>query len=184
MVINIKNTESNYGLISVLLHWIMAIVIIGLFFLGQYMADLDYYHQWYHQAPWWHKSVGVSLFGLLLIRLFWRFIEITPQPLESYTNLEINIAKFVHRLFYLLILITCISGYFISTAKGSGIEIYGWFEIPSIMSISEAQAENAAKVHEIATWLIVTFFILHVAAALKHHLIDKDNTLGRMLIKR
>ncbi len=177
----IKNTITSYGLVAILLHWIMAFIIIGLFILGEYMVDLDYYNQWYQLAPWWHKSFGMSIFILLVIRLAWKLITITPESLPSYKTWEIKIAKLVHVLFYVLLFITCLSGYFISTAKGVSFDFFSWFKVPSIISLSETQAELAGNIHEITTHGLLVLFILHVFAALKHHFINKDMTLIRML---
>lgn len=177
----IRNTNTVYGIIAILLHWLMAILIIGLFSLGKYMVDLDYYDQWYHTAPWWHKSIGVCVFTLLLIRLAWKLSNTDPEPLQTYKAWEIKAAKTVHIFFYVLLLIICISGYFISTAKGIGIEAFGWFDIPSVISLSDTQADLAGKVHEIATNALVAMLVLHIIAALKHHYYNKDETLTRML---
>jgi cytochrome b561 len=159
----------------------MAIIIIGLFVLGEYMVDLDYYDQWYQLAPWWHKSFGLSIFMLLVIRLVWKLTNITPESLASYKSWEIKSSKIVHTLFYVLLFITCISGYFISTAKGVSFDFFNMFKVPSIIILSETQAEQAGNIHEIATYGLLVLFILHFFAALKHHFINKDKTLIRML---
>ena len=166
---------------AILLHWIMAIIIIGLFILGEYMVDLDYYNPWYQLAPWWHKSFALFIFILLVIRLVWKLINISPEPLSSYKVWEIKIAKLVHALFYVVLFITCLSGYFISTAKGVNVDFFSWFKVPSMVSLNETQAEFAGDVHEITTRGLLLLFILHTTAALKHHFINKDITLIRML---
>ncbi|MDM8567477.1 cytochrome b [Candidatus Halobeggiatoa sp. HSG11] len=178
---NIKNTQASYGIITILLHWVMAIIIIGLFFLGEYMVDLDYYDQWYHAAPWWHKSIGILVFALLLIRVGWKLSNPTLVPVANSQLWEVKIAKLVHIIFYILLFIICISGYFISTAKNVGIEIFGLFELPAVMELSENKADIVGEIHEISTHILVIVFLLHGIAALKHHFINKDNTLIRML---
>ncbi|MCW8928957.1 MAG: cytochrome b [Gammaproteobacteria bacterium] len=179
----LKNTRTRYGIITILLHWIMAILIIGLFFLGQYMVDLDYYDSWYQLAPWWHKGFGFVVFIFLLIRFFWRIINIKPDPLlnEQKDRILQTIAEIVHKIFYILLVIICLSGYFISTAKGVSIEIFGWFNFPSIMTLTETQAELTAKVHEISTQILIALVLVHALAALKHHFINRDKTLVRIL---
>ena len=178
---HIKNSKTNYGLISVLLHWIMAILIIGLFSLGHYMEDLEYYDRWYHIAPWWHKSFGITIMTLVLVRLTWKFTDTMPKPLASYKHWEIKAAKVVHGLFYILLLTICLSGYFIATAKGAAIEVFGWFHLPAITHLNETMADFAGKIHEASTLFLAILFIIHSSAALKHHFIDKDATLKRML---
>jgi len=179
-----KNTTASYGVISILLHWIMAILVIGLFLSGQYMVELDYYDSWYQLAPWWHKNIGFSVFVLLLIRYVWRLTNVIPEFLINHRGInqwQVLIAKIVHNLFYLLLLIICISGYFISTAKGAGIDIFAWFELPSFIMLTETQADLVAKTHAIAAQLLIFLVALHSLAALKHHFINKDTTLIRML---
>ena len=176
-----KNTKVAYGIVSILFHWIMAILIICLFFLGQYMVELDYYDSWYQVAPWWHKSIGLNVFALLIIRLIWKLNNETPLSLLNNKAWVVKIAESVHLLFYILLVIICFSGYFISTAKGAGIEVFGWFNLPSVTTLSESQADLASKIHEIATQILISLVVIHGLAALKHHFINKDNTLVRIL---
>ena len=176
-----KNTQVSYGIISILLHWFMAILIIGLFFLGQYMVGLDYYDSWYQIAPWWHKSIGLSVLVLLIIRFIWRLNNIKPLSLSKSATWTVKIAEIVHILFYILLVIIGLSGYFISTSKGAGIDVFGWFNLPSVTTLNESQADLASKIHEIATQILIALVVIHAIAALKHHFINKDNTLIRIL---
>ena len=178
---NITNTKNGYGLVAILLHWLMALLIVGLFAIGVYMVELDYYDKWYNAAPWWHKSVGMLVFFLLVLRLFWVFINTHPLPLLSYKPWEIIAAKVTHVLFYILLLLICFSGYFITTAKGASIDMFGWFNIPALAKLGEGTAEVTGEVHEIAAYVMALLFVLHVCATVKHHFFDKDVTLLRML---
>jgi len=126
----IKNTQGNYGLIAILLHWVMAILIVSLFILGEYMVDLTYYDAWYISAPNWHRSLGAITFSLLIIRVIWRGFNIQPEGVGK--RWEQRVAAIVHRLFYILIFAVVISGYSITTADGQGISVFGWFDIPAI----------------------------------------------------
>ncbi len=177
----ITNSKQGYGIVSILLHWLMAILIVGLFVLGVYMVDLDYYSKWYNAAPWWHKSVGMMVFALLVFRLIWAFSNHHPVPLESYKSWEIKAAKVTHYSFYILLLIISISGYLISTAKGAAIELFNWVDVPAIVSFSKQQADIAGEVHEVAAYVMAFLFLLHVCATFKHHFFDKDITLIRIL---
>lgn len=178
---NIANSNNSYGIVSILLHWIMAVLIMGLFALGKYMVNLDYYNPWYHLGPWWHKSVGVAVFALLILRLAWRLGNATPEVLHTHKSWEIKASKAVQILFYVLILAPCISGYLISTSKGAGIEVFGLLELPPVIEYGDIQADLSGEIHEISTHALLVLFVLHVAAALKHHFMDKDATLIRML---
>lgn len=175
----LRNDRQGYGLVSVLLHWVMAILIIGLFFLGEYMVDLDYYHPWYQKAPDLHRSLGMLVALLIVFRLGWRLTNSTPEPIGK--RWEQYAAAWLHRLFYALIAAIVISGYLVATADGQALPIFGWFTIPATLSDFENQAEIAGVVHEWLTQILIVLVVLHGLAALKHHFIDRDSTLRRML---
>ncbi|VDZ79533.1 Cytochrome B561 [Salmonella bongori] len=83
-----KNTPQRYGVVSAALHWLTAIVVYSMFALGLWMVTLSYYDSWYHQAPEWHKSIGVLLMMALIIRIIWRFYSLPPRALTSYFPLN------------------------------------------------------------------------------------------------
>ncbi len=176
----IKNRPEQYGVPAVVLHWLMALLVAVLFPLGLYMTSLDYYHPWYQLAPRWHKSFGLLVFILLVIRMVWRGINMNPRPLSSHRPWEVSLSLFVHRLLYLLLFFTCISGYLISTADGRSIEFFAWFEVPALISDIERQEDVAGDVHFALAVSIIILTALHIAGALKHHFIDRDETLKRI----
>ena len=180
----LKNTTESFGLISKALHWLMAIILLGLFGVGLYMTDLDYYDALYHTLPWWHKSFGLLVIGLLVFRYVWKRLNPEPAALSTHKNWEVFLAQFIQKLFYGLILLIGLSGYFISTAKGKGIEFFGWFEVPAItQAIEEERADLVGGIHEFLAIILIALAVLHAAAALKHHFIDNDDTLKRMTNK-
>lgn len=181
MIMKLKNTNENFGSISIMLHWLMALLIIGLFILGKYMMSLDYYDPFYHTGPWWHKSFGLIIAGLLIARLLWKFSNPKVMPLSNHKKHEIVAAKLVKFMLYILILICCISGYMISTAEGAGVEFFDVFKVPALISKGSEQADIAGEIHEISTLGLIILAGLHMLAALKHHFIDKDKTLIRIL---
>jgi len=164
-----------------ILHWLSVLFIFGLFGLGYWMRTLDYYHSWYQQAPDLHKSLGMIFVFILLTRLVWRFISVTPKHLENHKAWEIKLAKAMHRILYLGIIIIVVSGYLIATSENRGIEIFGIFNFPSIITAIEDQEDIAGVIHEWAAYALLAFVGLHAAGALKHHFFDKDKTLKRML---
>jgi cytochrome b561 len=175
----LRNDLHGYGLVSVLLHWVMAVLIIGLFTLGKYMVGLDYYHPWYQKAPDLHRGLGVIVAALFVFRLGWRLSNPHPEILGK--PWERRAAVWVHRLFYALIAATVVSGYLITTADGQALSVFGWFEIPATIHGFGNQEDIAGVVHE---WLangMIALVVLHSLAALKHHFIDRDPTLRRML---
>lgn len=176
-----KNTRSGYGVIAIVLHWLVALTVIGLAILGLWMVDLSYYSPWYRSAPFWHRSIGLALFAVLLFRLLWRCFNPRPAHLPNHRRWELNLAAAVHGLLYLLLLVIVISGYLISTAKGQGISFFGWFEVPATLTDLPSQADRAGAVHYWAAILVLGLAALHALGALKHHFIDRDDTLRRML---
>lgn len=179
-----KNTQTNYGYVSIFFHWLSALSIFALFGLGYYMVDLTYYHEWYKTAPELHKSIGVLLFFLMVVRLIWRYKQLTPMHLTSHSTIERKAGKLIHSALYLLIFIIMISGYLISTADDRGIEVFELFVIPGFGSFIENQEDIAGLIHKWLAYLLITLASLHAVAALKHHFIDKDNTLNRMIGRR
>lgn len=175
-----RNDTHSWGLAAIALHWLVALVVIGLFVLGLYMTSLDYYDPWYHKAPDLHRSIGVLLFGVLLIRLGWRFINPPPAPLPNHRPWERFLATAMHAALYLLMFAIMLSGYLISTAEGKAIEVFGWFTIPATLT-GEHQEDIAGEFHLWLAWTLILLSLLHAAAALKHHFIDRDRTLRRML---
>jgi len=174
-----KNSVAGYGLVSKFLHWLMALLIVGLFALGVYMTSLDYYDRWYEVAPNIHRSIGVLVAILFLFRLFWRWINTRPQSFG--TAWEKALSKLVHRLFYVLLFAIVISGYLITTADGQPVFVFDWFQIPATLTLNR-QEDVAGVVHQVVAYFTIFIVVIHMLASLKHHFIDKDPTLLHMLI--
>lgn len=175
-----RNTGSHYGLVSILIHWLVAVAVFSLFGLGYWMVGLDYYSSWYKTAPDIHKGVGILLFVLMLGRVFWRWISPTPGGLPNHGRLTRLGSKFGHGFLYLGLFVLMFSGYLISTADGRGIDVFGLFVVPATITSIPDQEDIAGLVHEYLAWTLVIFAGLHALAALKHHFIDRDRTLVRM----
>lgn len=164
----------------VLLHWSMAIIVLALYLLGDYMVDLDYYDPWYQSAPFWHKSVGLLLAMLFLLRVFSRIMFTAPRD-ETMPSVVRCSAFLVHLSLYALLAGVMISGYLISTADGRGISFFSWFEVASLGELLEDQEDVAGVWHERMALGLVVLAGLHALAAIKHHFIDRDKVLKRML---
>ena len=174
------NTRESYGIVAIVMHWLSALAVIGLFALGYWMLTLGYYDSWYRLGPWWHKSFGITLLALTVIRLVWKFMNPKPQPLGSRFD-QIG-ARVGHALIYALLLVTMISGYLISTADGRGISVFDWFEVPALITSIPQQEDIAGTVHWYTALTLVIAAAGHALAALKHHFVNKDSTLTRMLV--
>ena len=175
----LKNTSHSYGWISIGLHWLMALSIFAMFALGLWMTDLNYYDTWYHRAPELHKAVGMLFLFLLLFRFAWRQGNAWPNLMGLWWEKLIAIS--VHRSHYMLMFIVALSGYLIPTAEGKGIDVFGLFVVPGLFQFDKQQADLIGLLHLGAAWALMGLAAMHAAAALKHHFVDRDETLTRML---
>lgn len=176
----IRNSNSAYGWLAIALHWLMALMIFGLFGLGLYMVELTYYDAWYKGSLDLHKSVGLVVALLLLLRIVWRWRNPAPAALPG-PRWEQRAAHGAHLLLYGLMVLLVVSGYLISTADGRAIEVFGWVSVPALPWAVDKQEDIAGEIHEILAWSLMALVALHLLAALKHHFINKDRTLTRML---
>ena len=180
----IKNTKDGYGIVSIAFHWLSAIAVIGLFALGLWMEGLSYYDEWYKKAPELHKGIGFFVILAIIARLIWKLSNPLPQPPETHKSWEKLLAKVVHWVFYVLLILMLPTGYLVTTAKGQSLEIFNWFAIPATITGVENLEDIAIEIHEMIAFTIVWIAGFHALAALKHHFIDKDSTLKRMLGRR
>ena len=167
----LRNSTSRYGWISIVMHWGVALAVFGLFALGLWMVGLDYYSTWRKDAPDLHKSIGLVLLGVMVLRVLWRFISPPPPTLSNYSRMTRLGASFGHGFLYLSLFAVMIAGYLISTAEGVGIPVFGWFEVPALVSGLPDQADVAGQIHLYLAWALVIFSGLHALAALKLSLI-------------
>lgn len=175
-----RNSSKNYGLTSILMHWGVAVAVFGLFGLGLWMRELNYYSPWYRTAPDIHKSIGLILLAVMVLRLVWRWIS-PPPPAPATHSKRVRLASTAgHLALYAGLFVLMISGYLISTADGRPISVFGWFEVPALITGIPRQEDVAGAVHFYLAWAVVIFAGLHALAALKHHVIDRDPTLKRM----
>ncbi|WP_028469407.1 cytochrome b [Neptunomonas japonica] len=181
LIKDFRNKTTHYGWGTIGLHWVMALAIIGMYPLGLYIDSLTYYDPEYRTVPNWHKSIGILLAITLVVRLSWRAINPRPAHIASHSDLIKRVTKLGHAGLYLLLVVVLISGYLISTADGRAISVFGWFSVPALPELVENQEDVAGEIHFILATLFISLVALHAIAAFKHHLIDKDSTLNRML---
>ena len=176
------NRDEGYTLTARLIHWLVAIVVVGMFILGLWMVDLGYYDPWRKDAPEIHKAVGILLFGLMLFRVFWRAVKGAPAPEDSHSSLEHIGAHIAHLALYGLLFSIMISGYLISTADGRDISVFGLFHVPGFGAFFDNQEDLAGDIHYVLAIIVIALAGIHAVAALKHHFIDKDRTLMKMIV--
>jgi cytochrome b561 len=175
----LKNTHDGYGWLSIVLHWLTALLVFGMFALGLWMVELDFYNPWYKDAPHYHKSVGIVLAVLIGLRLLAKVRQTSPKGLGK--SWEQTTAKFVHYTLYVGLSSLFVSGYLISTADGRGIEIFNWATLPSMGEWLANQEDIAGDIHEWLAYSLIALVSVHALAALKHHFVNKDTTLIRII---
>ncbi len=176
-----RNTSVQYGRINKAVHWVVALTVIGLFALGLWMTSLSYYHDWYRKGPDLHRSIGICLMLVMLVRVLAVHWMGKPKPLVTHSRAEVQLAKGVHILIYGLVFAVGLSGYLMSTADGRAVDVFSWFSVPSLGEFVPDQEDIAGDIHEWLAFGLIGMALLHGLAAIKHHLIDKDDTLKRML---
>lgn len=179
-----STARSSYDAFSVLLHWLIAVFIIALFASGLWMVDLGYYDDWYYQAPWWHKGIGIVTALLIIVRWGWSLFRQTPPGINSIPHWQHLAAKVTHQSMNVVAIIIAISGYIMVTAKGDGLSVFDWFTIPAIISNKPDWVDPAGAIHLWAAYFLIAMASVHALAAIKHHFIDKDATLKQMLARK
>ena len=169
-----------YTTTAIIFHWLVALLIIGAFCLGLFMTDmalsptkLKYYS--------WHKWAGVTILALASLRLLWRLSHAAPAYPASMPAWQKSSASALHGLLYVLMFAVPISGYFYTLSAGYPVVYFGLFKLPVLMAKNDALKPVLQAVH---FWLNMTLagaVGVHIGAALKHQLIDRDGVLRRML---
>jgi len=184
----LRNTRSGYGLIAILFHWMMALLIIGLFVFGKYMTGLDPMAPDTFALYQLHKSLGFLVLALVLARLAWRLANPSPALPETMPGFERLAAHLGHAGLYALMLAIPLSGWLMVSASPWGIPtvVFDMLPVPHLPVPealgSKAEAENTLKgLHELLANGLLFLVVLHVAAALKHHFLNRDDVLRRMV---
>jgi cytochrome b561 len=180
----LTNSAERYGLISRLLHWVMAVMILTMIGVGIYMTGIDKGDPLRPQLFALHKATGVTLLALAVIRILWILTSRPPLLPRVLGRWEIILAKATTGLLYLLMLLTPIVGYLMSNAAGRSISYFGLFDLPMVIGKQQELQEVLGEIHEFLAFSILALVSLHVVGALKHRLIDKDpeaDVLKRML---
>lgn len=177
----ISNSSTRFGWLTRLLHWLVALHILGLIGLGYYMVDLSYYDPNYNDSLRYHKAFGITAFALGLFKVVWFFGNTQPEPTAPLPAWQLTASHVVHWLLLLAMVAIPASGYLISTSAGEGIDVFGWFEVAALFEVSDDNRELAIVIHEYLAYGTLALVGLHAAAAVKHQFIDRDGTLTRML---
>lgn len=176
----LKNTTTRYGSVAKFFHWIVALAVIALLIVGFLMGGI-HDKALKMQVVNLHKLIGVAVLLLMLCRLGWRLVNVQPGYPTSTPAWERKAARGVHDLLYLALILMPLSGWIMSTAAGKAPHLGAWLLTLPGISQSKTLAHFCNNAHSVLAWIIITAVSVHLLAALKHHFIDKNNVLIRML---
>ncbi len=174
-----EDPSSQYNCFSRFLHWVMACLMIGMLILGLMLDALP--KEYKFTAILTHKSFGITILALVLIRLIWRFLSAQPAPSVLLTKAQETAASFAHYMLYVLMIAMPLSGWALSSAAGYPVGVFGLFNLPTLTEKSHAMHEAMKETHELYGNMLIALIALHAGAALYHHFIKKDDILKRML---
>ena len=180
---SLKNTD-RWGATSQLLHWTIAVLILSIGAVGLVMGELPRSPKWFWVYTL-HKSLGLTVLALVLVRIAWRLYAGAPPPVEGTPRWQARLASLTHGAIYVLILAMPLSGWLYDSA--SGLRPFRWFglaEVPKLSPPHEALADAMHETHELLVWVLIALVIGHAGAALYHHFVRRDATLARMLPRR
>jgi cytochrome b561 len=172
-------SNGRYSGVAITLHWLMALLILGNFCLGLYMADLPLSIQRLHLFNY-HKWTGATILAIAALRLLWRLTHQPPADLPA-PRWQNQAAHIVHWSLYALFFAVPLAGWAYSSASGFPVVVYGVIPLPDFVPKDKALADSLKELHETLAWVLFSLVALHVAAAMKHTLIDRDGLLRRMV---
>ncbi len=175
-----RNTARSWGSFSKLLHWIIVALIIVQIVLAQIADNLPLGPKMLATLAR-HKSIGMTILGLALVRLVWRWLNPTPELPATMKPWERRLANTGHFALYFCIFAIPLSGWMMSTAKNYPVSWFNLFQFPNLVGPNEAVYEFMHDAHETLVGVMLAVVVLHVLGALKHHFIDRDTVLRRML---
>ena len=163
---------------AIVLHWLLALALFGIFALGVYMADLPISPERLRLFNW-HKWAGITILALSLLRLGWRLTHAPPPdlPMPAWQR---RLAHLSHHAMYALFLLVPLVGWAYSSATGFQVVVFGVLPLPDFVPKSKPLAEVLETAHATLAWLLAGLVVVHVAASIKHSLVDRDGLLGRM----
>lgn len=159
-------------------------MMLFLFVLGVYMIDLGYYDKNYTLSYSVHKAVGLIALALALCQVLWALTHESLALVATLKYWERVAAGLMHKLLFLLIVLIPLSGYAIAVAAGQGVDVFGLMTVPAVFPKMLEMEDIASDAHFYLTYGGAGLVVLHMLAALKHHLVEKDRTLRRMLFER
>lgn len=175
----LRNNDRQWGAVAKFFHWTMALGILG---NGIFGLMMDLARSPMQKINWLaiHKSIGLTLLALFLLRLLWRMTDRQPPP-EPGPRWQRLAARLTHATLYLLMAAMPLSGWWFNSLAGKPLQWFKQFNLPELVSRNDELTHLAHGAHETLFWLLILVLVAHVSAALKHHLVDNDDVLRRML---
>lgn len=176
----LRNTARSYGIIAQAFHWLIAALVFVQLALGVYAADLPVSLarlQWLSR----HKSLGLTILALVLLRLAWRWMNPPPALPDSIPRWQRRAAVANHWLLYLLLVLAPLAGWLRSSTAGLSVRWFGLFQVPDLMSKNVELSELFMQLHRGCVVLLALLLAVHIGAALRHLLVLRDGVMHRML---
>jgi len=179
----LQNSELRYGVVAVALHWLMAVLLIGLVLLGLYMVSLPDagFDKKKITLILYHKELGILALILAASRLLWRMSNALPRLVEALPDWQKVVARFVHLCFYGLMFALPMTGWLMSSAAGIPVSFVRLFTLPDLMSHNDHLFRTFIEIHKWLGYALIVCMLAHIGAALRHHFLFKDETLKKML---
>ena len=176
---SLRNTDRQWGAVSKFFHWIIALAIIG---NGIFGLMMDLAGSPMRKINWLalHKSIGLTVLALILLRIVWRAFDRRPRD-EPMPRWQALAAHAMHAVLYVVILAIPLTGWWFNSVTGKPLQWFKQFNLPALAAKNDELRHFAHGVHEYLFWFLILLLVAHVGAALKHHVFDHDNVLRRML---
>jgi cytochrome b561 len=176
---SLRSNDRQWGSVAKFFHWTIALAILGNGIFGLLM---DLAHSPMQKINWLalHKSIGLSVLALVLLRVLWRWGDGRPRE-EAAPRWQQLGAHAVHGVMYVLIVALPLSGWWFNSVTGKPLQWFKLFNLPALVAKNDDMRGFSHVVHEYLFWLLILVLVAHVGAALKHHVFDNDNVLRRML---
>jgi cytochrome b561 len=184
----LTNTDSRYGGVTQTLHWVIVLLIIAQYFLAHLAHEAEHARAAHPAAALEqlallarHKSVGLTIFALAVVRLIWRFVSPPPPLPATMPRWQVVGARLTHYGFYVVLFAMPISGLVMSAAANYPVSYFGLFTLPNLVAPDDGLKDLMNDVHHTLFDVLLVLAAVHVAAALKHEFFDHDGVLRRML---
>ena len=175
-----QSPPTRYSAVAQGFHWLIAALIVVQFTLGWTAGNLPIGARKLARLDW-HKSFGMTILMLAVLRLLWRLFHRPPELPAGMTAIERQLARATHVLFYVLLFVMPLTGWVMSSAKNFSVSWFHQFTWPNLIGPNERAFDLLRTTHDTLSWLLFALASLHILAALKHHFWHKDDVLKRML---